>query len=235
MYYEVYNPPSVHICVRCVYLKNNKIVLYLASTLVIIIVLYNINQLYFQSHTEVIEITEYQGEKLGSARDFRENSIKGPQSINVTDYMLKVTGLVENPLEYTYEEVTDDFPSEKKVISLNCVEGWSVKALWEGIPIMELVEAANPDQEAQIIIFHAEDGYTTSLPVDYIEDNNIMLAFKINGITLPKENGFPLQLVAESKWGYKWCKWVEELKFSDDVNYEGFWESRGYSNEGDLG
>ena len=60
------------------------------------------------------------------------------------------------------------------------------------------------------------------------------MAYKMNEISLPSERGFPFQLVAESKWGYKWIKWVTEIELSDDVNYKGYWESRGYSNEADL-
>ncbi|TRZ50143.1 hypothetical protein D4Q80_00830 [bacterium] len=56
----------------------------------------------------------------------------------------------------------------------------------------------------------------------------------MNKITLPPERGFPLQLVAESKWGYKWIKWITEIELSDDINYRGFWESREYSNDADL-
>jgi DMSO/TMAO reductase YedYZ molybdopterin-dependent catalytic subunit len=53
-------------------------------------------------------------------------------------------------------------------------------------------------------------------------------------VTLPPERGFPFQLVAESKWGYKWIKWVTEIELTDDAGYRGYWESRGYSNIGDL-
>ncbi|VVB61256.1 Oxidoreductase molybdopterin binding domain protein [uncultured archaeon] len=52
--------------------------------------------------------------------------------------------------------------------------------------------------------------------------------------TLAVERGFPFQLVAESKRGYKWIKWVTEIELSDNLNYKGYWESRGYSNSGDL-
>ena len=117
---------------------------------------------------------------------------------------------------------------------MNCVEGWSATVLWEGVNIMDLVEEATPDVGAEIIIFHAEDGYTTSLPIDYTRDNELILAYKINEVTLPEENGFPFMLVAESKWGYKWCRWVNGLEFSDDPDFEGYWERRGYSNSGDL-
>jgi DMSO/TMAO reductase YedYZ molybdopterin-dependent catalytic subunit len=100
--------------------------------------------------------------------------------------------------------------------------------------ISELLEDAKPLPEAKIVIFHAYDGYTTSLPLDYIIDNDILLAYKMNDIPLPPERGFPFELVAEQKWGYKWIKWVTTLELSDDVNYEGYWESRGFSNSGDL-
>ncbi len=69
------------------------------------------------------EIREYQGEKLGSVNDFRENSIKGPQQVDIATYQLKVTGLVETPLSYSYNDVLDKFQNYKKVVTVNCVEG----------------------------------------------------------------------------------------------------------------
>jgi len=62
----------------------------------------------------------------------------------------------------------------------------------------------------------------------------ILLAYKMNGVVLPPERGAPFQLVAESKWGYKWIKWTTRIELSDDADYEGYWESRGYSNDADL-
>ena len=181
-----------------------------------------------------VEIKEYQGTDLSSITDFRENSIKGPQRINLENYRLKVDGLVDNPLEYTLEEATDNRQSYQKVVTLNCVEGWSVKILWEGVLVKDLIEGAKASPEANTVIFHAYDGYTTSLPLDYIRDQDIMLAYRMNGVVLPPERGAPFQLVAESKWGYKWIKWVTEIELSNDVNYKGYWESRGYSNVADL-
>ena len=181
-----------------------------------------------------VEIKEYQGTDLSSIADFRENSIKGPQHIDLENYRLKVDGLVENTVEYTLGEVTDNHQSYKKVVTLNCVEGWRVKILWEGVLVKDLIEEAKASPEANTVIFHAYDGYTTSLPLDYIMDQDITLAYKMNGVVLPPERGAPFQLVAESKWGYKWIKWVTGIELSDDVNYQGYWESRGYSNNGDL-
>ncbi len=208
--------------------------LLVSALLLLVVGAYTFNQLSSPAGRDYVEVREYQGQRLSSISAFRENSIKGPQTVNITDYRLKITGLVETPTEYSYNQVLENFTAQEKVVTLNCVEGWSATVLWEGVPIMDLVEPAKPTGDAVTVIFHAEDGYTTSLPLEYIEENDLILAYKINGVTLPKENGFPFQLVAESKWGYKWCKWVVELEFSDDAGYEGYWERRGYSNSGDL-
>ena len=119
-------------------------------------------------------------------------------------------------------------------MTLNCVEGWSATILWEGLLVRELLEESNPLPGAKVVIFHAYDGYTTSLPLDYIMNNDIIIAYKMNEIPLPAERGFPFQLVAESKWGYKWIKWITMVELSDDEDYLGYWESRGYSNTADL-
>jgi DMSO/TMAO reductase YedYZ molybdopterin-dependent catalytic subunit len=183
---------------------------------------------------KTVEVKEYQGEKLSSLNEFRENSIKGPQQIDKESYRLKVTGLVANAKEYKYDEVINSFKNYKKVVTLDCVEGWSVNILWEGLLLKDLLAEANPSPNAKVVIFHAYDGYTTSLPIEYIVYNDILLAYKMNAVILPPERGFPFHLVAESKWGYKWIKWVTQIELSDDINYQGYWEERGYSNTGNL-
>jgi len=181
-----------------------------------------------------VEIRDYEGEKLSSVYDFRENSIKGPQHVDMDSYTLNVTGLVAEPKSYEYDQIINNYQNYKKVVQLDCVEGWSANILWEGILLRDLIGEANPSPEGKVIIFHAYDGYTTSFPVEYIMDNDIIMAHKMNGYPLIPERGYPFTLVAESKWGYKWIKWITKIELSDDVNYKGFWESRGYSNSGDL-
>jgi DMSO/TMAO reductase YedYZ molybdopterin-dependent catalytic subunit len=180
-----------------------------------------------------IEINEYQGERLGSVNDFRENSIKGVQDVDIDTYSLQIDGLVDRPSALTYAEL-QEIPHIEKLVTINCVEGWSVTALWEGIPLATLLDLVAPQSEANTIIFHASDGYTTSLPLDFVLGRNLIIADRINGIALPASNGFPFQLVAEDKWGYKWIRWITRIELSDDPEYRGYWESRGYSNQGDA-
>ena len=182
-----------------------------------------------------VEIREYQGERLSSLNDFNENAIKGTQRIVLDDYVLNIKGLLQKEMSYSYYEVIENFKHYKKVATLDCVEGWIVKILWEGVLVKDLIGEQNVLPDAKIIIFHAQDGYTTSFPINYIFENDILLAYKANDVVLPQNRGFPFMLVAESKWGYKWIKWVTEIELSDNENYKGFWESRGYSNDGDIG
>jgi DMSO/TMAO reductase YedYZ molybdopterin-dependent catalytic subunit len=184
---------------------------------------------------EPVELRKYEGEKLSAIAEFRENSINGPQYIDNKSYRLKITGLVHTEMEYTYDDVVNNHQQFGKVVTLYCVEGWDVTILWEGVLVKALIDKAGVDQRAEVAIFYAHDGYTTSLPLDYLINNDILMAYKMNGVVLPPERGFPFQLVAESKLGYKWIKWITKIELSDDVNHRGYWESRGYSNDADVG
>jgi len=83
------------------------------------------------------EIRSYQGERLSSNNDFRENSIKGPQHIDGGQYRFVVDGLVNRTVSYKYHEVLDHYPHYSKVVILYCVEGWDATILWEGMLVRE--------------------------------------------------------------------------------------------------
>ena len=83
-------------------------------------------------------------------------------------------------------------------------------------------------------MFEAVDGYSTSFPLEYILENDVILAHRLNGQRLAPGNGFPFQLVAGDKWAYKWIKWVSKIELSDDPGHRGYWESRGYSHSADV-
>jgi DMSO/TMAO reductase YedYZ molybdopterin-dependent catalytic subunit len=176
----------------------------------------------------------YEGKDLSSISDFRENSIKGPQYVNISDYRLTVTGLTNTTNVYTYSGVLDRFPHYSKMVTLFCVEGWDVSILWEGVQVRDIIREAGINPRANTVIFTAHDGYTTSFPLDYLVKNDIIMAYKMNNVTLPAERGYPFELVAQDKWGYKWIKWIEKIELTDDPAYRGYWEQRGYSNTGNL-
>lgn len=216
-------------------LKRFKGVIIGAAVLLLVVLI--IAGVYWQMVPRMLypeEIREYEGQNLSSISDFRENAIPGPHDVNISTYRLMITGLVNDTVEYSYDDVVNGFQAYQKVVTLHCVEGWSVDILWEGFLLEDLLSEVEIDSNATVVIFYAYDGYSTSLPLDYIFDNDILVAYKMNGLTLPIERGFPFQLVAESKYGYKWIKWITEIELSDNEDFRGYWERRGWPNDADI-
>lgn len=180
------------------------------------------------------EIRKFEGKLLNSIDDFVENSIKGPQIVNIEKYRLQVCEEKNIVKEYKYDELINNFDIVKKVITLYCVDGWSVDILWQGILIKDIFNDSKLNINYPSVIFYGVDGYTTSLSKDFVINNDLFLAYKINGVTLPPERGFPFQLIGENKWAYKWIKWVNKIELSNNINFKGYWESRGYSNSANL-
>jgi DMSO/TMAO reductase YedYZ molybdopterin-dependent catalytic subunit len=179
-----------------------------------------------------LEVREYQGLPLDTFFREYDNSIRGPQAVDIEEYRLEIGGLVDEPQSLTYQEVLALEPVTRAII-LYCVEGWKERLLFEGVRIADLLALAKPRDGATTLVLHAVDGYSTSLPYGDVERIDLMLAARINGRVLDEMRGFPFQLVAESKLGYKWIKWVNRIEISDQP-YSGFWEQRGYSNEAEV-
>jgi DMSO/TMAO reductase YedYZ molybdopterin-dependent catalytic subunit len=218
-------------------LKKVLVIAVIAIALIVILVVPVLQKGQVSSETQAlaaVEVRSYQGKDLSSINDFHENSILGPQHINESDYRLTVSGLTTSTKVSTYRDILDNHQHYSKVVTLHCVEGWDVTILWEGVLVRDLIKEAGIDPRANTVIFHAHDGYTTSFPLSYLMDNDIIMAYRMNNVTLPAERGFPFELVAQDKWGYKWIKWIEKIELTDDPNYRGYWEQRGYSNSGNL-
>jgi DMSO/TMAO reductase YedYZ molybdopterin-dependent catalytic subunit len=181
-----------------------------------------------------VEATEYQGVKLTPIADQLNNALKGTQNIDKDTYRLTVTGLVNKPLSLSYADL-QAYPQISKLMDLNCVEGWKFTAKWTGPELKAIFSDAGVKPEATVAIFHtSEDVDFTSLDLIYIRDSDIILGMKLNDITLPPDRGFPFQVVAESKYGYKWAKWVTGIELSSFTNFKGYWENAGYNNNGDI-
>lgn len=106
--------------------------------------------------------------------------------------------------------------------------------LWQGVPITDLLNRTGIGADANTLIFLAADGYSSSLPLDYVKQNNILIAYKMNNLTFTPQLGWPFFLVAKGQYGYKWVEWVTEINVSNNSNYLGYWESRGYPNNASV-
>lgn len=155
----------------------------------------------------------------------------------------RIFGLVEEEKTWNWEEF-GQLPRTKVTLDIHCVTRWSkFDTTWEGVSLKVLIEEGivRPKPEANFIIQHCEQGYTTNLPLEAMLQENVLLATHYDGEPLPLEHGWPLRVVvgsfpdrSESWNGYFWKggKWLRGLEFRTDDN-PGFWERNGYHNDAD--
>jgi len=143
-----------------------------------------------------------------------------------------VEGLVENPAKLTYEEFLK-LPKMVRISDFHCVTGWSkLENKWEGVAFKTISDLVKPLKEAKYVTIVAEGNYTTSLPLEDLLENEVLLAYRLDDKPLEPKHGGPLRLVVPKKYAYKSAKWVRKLRFTREEEL-GYWEKRGYSNTAD--
>jgi DMSO/TMAO reductase YedYZ molybdopterin-dependent catalytic subunit len=149
--------------------------------------------------------------------------------VRLEDWRLTVGGFVANPINWTWEDVLAQ-PPFKDVSDFHCVTTWSTfDNEWEGVSFKHLISVVKPLTSAKFVLFKSYDDYTTNLPLDACDDEDVLLCHKWNGKPLTKEHGGPLRMIVPKRYAWKGAKWVKEITFSDR-DEKGFWEVRGYSN-----
>jgi DMSO/TMAO reductase YedYZ molybdopterin-dependent catalytic subunit len=156
------------------------------------------------------------------------------------DWKLKVEGLVMNPLELSLDELRA-MPSRSQVTRHDCVEGWSAIGQWKGVPLSKVLEMAQLKDNARYIVFHCADNLTGGADGVYYESIDLIdafhpqtiLAYEMNGKTLPVNHGAPLRVRIERQLGYKMAKYIMRIEAVDSfakmgIGKGGFWEDRGY-------
>jgi sulfoxide reductase catalytic subunit YedY len=130
-------------------------------------------------------------------------------AIDLKTYRLKVTGKVGRPLSLSYDQILK-YPSVTEVVLLICPGFFSFNGRWTGVSLKDLLQEAQIKKEAQYIDINGA-GHSVRIPIKMIEQKRIFLAYRVNGITLPQEHGFPLRLVYEDAYGSNWVKYVNEV------------------------
>ena len=199
------------------------------------------------------------------AQEFSESDIRQPQRPNgVTapddatyksllsndfgDWRLEVNGLVERPLSLTRDQLIA-MPSRTQITRHDCVEGWSCIAKWTGVPLALVLDEAKVKREARFVVFHCLDSIERGLSgdvkyygsIDLIDARHpqTILAYGLNGKSLPVENGAPLRVRVERQLGYKMPKYIHRIELVDSfaalgLGKGGYWEDRGYDWYGGI-
>lgn len=152
--------------------------------------------------------------------------------IYLASWRLTITGLVEKPLELSWEGFMT-MPMVSVRADFHCVTHWSkLDNLWEGVLFQELAARVDPSREARYVMVNCYDGFATNLPLEILLDPSVLLAYHHNNVELTAEHGWPLRLVVPQRYAWKSAKWVKGLEFMAE-DRPGFWEQRGYHNDAD--
>ncbi len=151
---------------------------------------------------------------------------------DLSAWTLRVFGEVENTLELSWEQF-NELPRSSNTQDIHCVTRWSrFDTQFEGVHWSELAKLAQPKPTARFVIAYAEAGFTSNVPISFVEDANAVLATHADGEPLAPEHGYPLRLVVPGKYFWKSAKWLRGIELSS-VDKPGFWERYGYNNDAD--
>jgi DMSO/TMAO reductase YedYZ molybdopterin-dependent catalytic subunit len=152
--------------------------------------------------------------------------------IDPKTYALAITGLVDNPYTITYDELRA-LPSTEFRGDIHCVTRWSKRdTQWRGVPFKSLVERAKPLSSVTHVVQHADNDYTTNLPIEAMLGDDVLVAYEFDGQALEPIHGGPVRMLVPKLYFWKSAKWVKGIEFLDH-DQKGFWEVRGYHNDAD--
>jgi DMSO/TMAO reductase YedYZ molybdopterin-dependent catalytic subunit len=157
----------------------------------------------------------------------------GIPRIDPQQWKLRIDGLVDNPMEYTYDQLVTR-PQNSLVRSFHCVTRWSIENVaWEGLLIRDLLASAGVSPDASWLMFHCVDGYTAPVPLEDALKEDSILAFKLNGKPLSAEQGFPARPFIPGLYAWKSAKWVNRMELLSGYR-DGYWETYGYHERADV-
>jgi DMSO/TMAO reductase YedYZ molybdopterin-dependent catalytic subunit len=181
----------------------------------------------------VVSTRSHTGTEPGAfnINDFGIRSVAEGPNYKPDQWRLTVSGMVKQDLSLSLDKFLA-LPQVDEVREFDCVEGWTVhKVPWEGVTVREIMARADIKPEAKYIVFWSDDlVYSDVLPVELALKPEVMLAHKLGGNELNKEQGWPVRLVVPGNYGYKYVKWVGRVVVTDQPHV-GYWERFGYPDD----
>lgn len=189
-----------------------------------------------------------QGQRPNGSTDPTTPEYVALKEAGFADYRLKVIGMVEQPLEFTLDELRN-MPARSQITRHDCVEGWSCIAKWTGTALGPILDMARVKPTAKFCVYHCYDNiqrtlsgdilyYTSSDLIDAYHPQSI-LSYGLNDQVLPVANGAPVRLRIERALGYKQPKYLHMVELVDDLSSfgkgrGGYWEDTGYDWYGGI-
>jgi DMSO/TMAO reductase YedYZ molybdopterin-dependent catalytic subunit len=152
--------------------------------------------------------------------------------VDLATWRFTVSGAVDRPFAISWEEL-QALPRQQTPCDIHCVTRWSrYDNLFEGVPVRLLLQRAGVKPQARYALVHAEQGFTTNLPLSDLDRPENLLALSHDGEPLTPEHGGPVRLLVPHLYLWKSAKWIRGIEcLEEDV--PGFWEENGYHMRGD--
>ncbi len=152
------------------------------------------------------------------------------RSLRTRPWKVKIDGEVARPADYDLDDLVKPYKLEERVYRHRCVEAWSMVIPWQGFPLRDLIARVKPTSRARFVEFttlfdpqQMPGQRSRILPWPYLEGLRMdeamnPLAILVTGLygkTLPNQNGAPLRLVTPWKYGFKGCKSIVRIRFTE--------------------
>jgi DMSO/TMAO reductase YedYZ molybdopterin-dependent catalytic subunit len=164
-----------------------------------------------------------------------------PPNVDVTSWSLKVTGMVDHPVELTYDELIQ-LPIIEQYVTIACVSNYVGgdlvgNTLWRGVPLRTLLAMAGVHPGATQLVGRSVDGFTVGMPTSWVMDEARvpMIAIGMNGKPLPRDHGYPARLIVPGLYGYvSATKWLSELQLTTLEAFDAYWVPLGWAKEAPI-
>lgn len=151
--------------------------------------------------------------------------------VDISIWHLEVNGLVQNPKTYRFEDLKAITPIEQET-TLMCISngldaGLMSNAVWKGVAMRDLLDPAAPLAKAAKVRLYGVDNYTDTFPLEKAMNPTTIIAYEMNGQTLPDRHGYPVRVVVPGYFGEKQVKWLTRIEVTT-AEAKGFYEKQGW-------
>ena len=137
-----------------------------------------------------------------------------PPSIEPARWSLVVSGAVERPISWGYEDLAADSTIKA---TIDCTGGWYSEQIWSGVPLSEILQHSQPNASASSVTVRSVTGYHRRFSLE--EAGGYLLATHVGGRPLDRGHGFPARLVAPGKREFEWIKWVTSVEVNESPHW----------------
>jgi DMSO/TMAO reductase YedYZ molybdopterin-dependent catalytic subunit len=167
-----------------------------------------------------------------AARDFPVLHVGSVPPFDPKSWRFKISGEVQNPQEFNWQQFKA-LPTKKVHTDIHCVTRWTkFDTAWEGVPFAEIARLASVKPAAHFVVTYGANGYSANVPLSVALDDDVLFAHTYDGKPLEPIHGGPLRMFVPKRYFWKSTKWCHGVEFTA-VDKPGFWEVRGYHNNGD--